>query len=205
MKWAAPLLCCLSLAAAAELTSGRTVYVMPMGHGLDQFIANRITRMHVFQVVTDPAKADTVISDQVGAALEDRLKDLYPPPPEPKKVEEKDAKDKDAKDKDVKDKDAKAEETKDKGAPDKEETKAKADASGSTPSFLGDTVNKADRPGSMGISGRGKGTIFLVDVKSRQVLWSAFEKPRSSSAGELDRTAERIVKRLKEDLAPKIK
>ena len=60
---------------------------MPMGRGLDQFIANRLTRLHVLQVVTDPAKADTIFTDQVGATLEDRLKDLYPPPPDPEAKE----------------------------------------------------------------------------------------------------------------------
>ena len=72
------------LAAAAELAVGRTVYLMPMGHGLDQFLANRLTRMHVLQVVTDPAKADTIITDQVGAPLGGQLNDLYPPPAPPK-------------------------------------------------------------------------------------------------------------------------
>ena len=54
----------------------------------------------------------------------------------------------------------------------------------------------------MGITGRGRGTIFLVDVKSRQVFWSAFERPKNSSPHELDQTAERVVKLLKQDLAP---
>jgi hypothetical protein len=70
---------------------------------------------------------------------------------------------------------------------------------------MDETVNKADKAGSMGVSGRGRGTIFLVDVKSRQVLWSAFEKPKNSSPQELDRTAVRVVKLLKEDLSPKTK
>jgi hypothetical protein len=184
MKWAATLLCCLNLAAAAELTGGRTVYLMPMGHSLDQFIANRLTRMHVLQVVTDPAKADTIFTDQVGEALEDKLKDLYPPPPSP---EAKEA---------AKEKEAAAKEKAEKpGAP-------PANGPGS---LLADTVNKVDKAGSMGVSGRGRGTIFLVDVKSRQVLWSAFEKPRNSSPNELDHTAERVVKQLKEDLSPKTK
>ena len=187
MKWAVSLLCCLSFcfngAAAAELAGGRTVYLMPMGRGLDQFIANRLTRMHVLQVVTDPAKADIVFTDQVGAALEDKLKDLYPPPPDPE------AKEKEA------------------AAKEKEAAKGKSDTSAvqARPSILAETVNKADQAGGMGVSGRGRGTLFLVDVKSRQVLWSAFEKPRNSSPHELDHTAERIVKRLKEDLAPKSK
>src|SRR5580658_2894182 len=95
MKWALPLLCCLGFCSnptsAAELTGARTVYLLPMGRGLDQFIANRLTRMHVLQVVTDPAKADAVFTDDVGATLEGRLKDLYPPPPtnEPVPVKEK--------------------------------------------------------------------------------------------------------------------
>jgi hypothetical protein len=184
MKWALSLLCCLSFcfngAAAAELTGGRTVYLMPMGRGLDQFIANRLTRMHVLQVVTDPAKADIVFTDQVGASLEDKLKDLYPPPPAPEAKEP-----------------AKA----------KEADKGKSDTSPAEgrPSLLAETVNKADQAGGMGVSGRGRGTLFLVDVKSRQVLWSAFEKPRNSSPYELDHTAERVVKRLKEDLAAKSK
>jgi len=166
---------CLSLAAAAETTADRTVYVMPMSHGLDQFIANRLTRMHVFQVVTDPAKADAVISDQVGARLEDRLNQLYPPPPPPESK-----------------------------APAKEKEKTKESDKG-VPSILGDTVNKAAEQGSMSLSGRGRGTVFLVDVHSRQVLWSAFERPKGYAPRDLDHTAERIVKRLKADLEPKTK
>jgi len=184
MKWVVTLLFCLGGAAAAELTGGRTVYLMPMGHGLDQFIANRLTRMHVLQVVTDPAKADTVFTDQVGASLEDRLKDLYPPPPSP---EDKEA--------------AKAKEA---AAREKAEKPASTTVQ-APPSLLGDTVNKAEKAGAMGVSSRGRGTVFLVDVKSRQVLWSAFERPKNSSPNELDHTAERVVKQLKEELSPKTK
>ena len=96
MKWAVSLLCCLNLASAAELALGRTIYVMPMGRGLDQFIANRLTRMHVMQVVTDPGKADAVLTDEVDASFPDRLKALNPPPPpasEAKKEKDKDKED----------------------------------------------------------------------------------------------------------------
>jgi len=187
MKWAVSLLGCLSFClsgAAAELTGGRTVYLMPMGRGLDQFIANRLTRMHVLQVVTDPAKADTICTDQVGPTLEDKLKDLYPPPPDPEVIEA------------AKEKAAAA---KDKAGP------PGAPTSPARPSLLADTVNKADKAGNMGVSSRGRGTIFLVDVKSRQVLWSAFEKPKNFSPHELDHTAERVVKQLKADLSTKAK
>ena len=192
MKWAVSFLCCLNLAAAAELTGGRTVYLMPMVRGLDQFIANRLTRMHVLQVVTDPAKADVVFTDQVGAVLEDRLNDLYPPPPDPVAIE------------------AAKQAAKEKAAAKEAAAKERAGIAGTSaaqppPSLLDETVNKADKAGMMGVSSRGRGTIFLVDVKSRQVLWSAFEKPKSSSPYELDHTAERVVKLLKQDLSSKTK
>ena len=51
--------------------------------------------------------------------------------------------------------------------------------------------------------GRSKGTVFLVDAGTRTVLWSTYEKPRNSSPQEQDRTARRIVERLKADLKPK--
>jgi hypothetical protein len=46
-------------------------------------------------------------------------------------------------------------------------------------------------------SSKGRGTIFIVDAKSRQVLWSEYQEPaRSNSAADLNRTAHRIVKKL---------
>ncbi|MDQ6704722.1 MAG: hypothetical protein M3Z85_02025 [Acidobacteriota bacterium] len=50
---------------------------------------------------------------------------------------------------------------------------------------------------------RGKGTIFLVDAKSKQVLWSDYERPRDTSSKQLDRTAGRIVARLNKTLTGK--
>ncbi len=194
MKWALSLLCCLNLyptlAGAAELHEVHAVYLMPMGHSLDQFIAGRLTRMHVLQVVTDPAKADTVITDRVGAALESRLKDLYPPPPAPgvKGSLKEDTK----------------EAVKEPAKSISETTHAGDVPPSSGPlSAFGDTSNTVAKTGSMSTSGHGRGTVFLVDVKSSQVLWSIFETPKNNSPRALDRAAERIVKRLKEDLAVK--
>jgi len=48
--------------------------------------------------------------------------------------------------------------------------------------------------------GRGKGMVFLVDVKSRQVIWSAYEPPKGSNLSAIDRSANDIVARLKKDL-----
>ncbi|HYA17923.1 MAG TPA: hypothetical protein VEF06_10675, partial [Bryobacteraceae bacterium] len=41
-----------------------------------------------------------------------------------------------------------------------------------------------------------RGTIFLVDAKSRQVVWSDHEKPVEPTDRELSREAARIVKKL---------
>jgi hypothetical protein len=45
--------------------------------------------------------------------------------------------------------------------------------------------------------GRGKGTIFLVDLKSRAVIWSGYEGRIGSTPDLLDRTAVRIVREIK--------
>ncbi len=49
-------------------------------------------------------------------------------------------------------------------------------------------------------AGRGRGNMFLVDRKTRRVLWSAFEPPKSTLAADLDRAARRIAQRLARDL-----
>ena len=113
------------------------VYVLPMTGGLDQYLAERITRDHVMQVVADPKSADSVLTDRLGEGFEAQLD----------KITGKSDKDKD-KDKEI------------------------------HPSFRSSAAN---------------GTIFLVDAKSRQVLWSDYEKP---ARGGLEREAERIVKKL---------
>lgn len=42
-----------------------------------------------------------------------------------------------------------------------------------------------------------RGTIFLIDPRKRVVLWSTYELPRSSTPGELDRSAVRITSQLR--------
>ena len=66
------------------------------------------------------------------------------------------------------------------------------------------TKKKEDEePVKMFSSGRGKGNIFLVDAKTRQVLWSAYQLPKNSTPGEMNRIAGRIVGRLQKDLVKK--
>jgi hypothetical protein len=63
--------------------------------------------------------------------------------------------------------------------------------------------NTLDNPALSSTFGRGKGTFFLVNAKSREVLWSTFEVPKDTTAGQLDRTASDIVSRLIHDLKKK--
>ena len=152
---------------AAELAGVQAVYVMPMSHGMDQFLANRIANQHVFRVVTDPKLADAIITDHVGESLRSELEELMPNPEPVKHVE-----------------------------PEK-------DPKGPPPSLV---AMMADPEGHTAPQhstlGRGKGTIFLVDLKSHQVLWSVFDPSKGMDSKEMDRTASDIVSRLSKDLNP---
>ncbi len=64
-------------APAAGLDDVKTVYVLPMSNGLDQYLAAQLTSGSVLQVVTDPQKADAVLTDHVGQSFEQSLADLY--------------------------------------------------------------------------------------------------------------------------------
>jgi hypothetical protein len=55
----------------------------------------------------------------------------------------------------------------------------------------------ADKPPARGVWGRTRGTIFLVDVASRRVLWSTFLSIEDTSPKGLHRVAQEIVKRVK--------
>lgn len=75
----------LAVAADGELGQVRSVYLLPMSHGFDQYLASQLATQGVFQVVTDPRKADAVFTDQIGPVFEQRLEQLYPPEPAPEK------------------------------------------------------------------------------------------------------------------------
>ena len=80
----------LALTAVAEparvhpgLGEIKTVYLLSMTNGLDQYLANRLTKTGRLEVVTDPANADAVFTDRLGPAFEQRWAELFPPPPAP--------------------------------------------------------------------------------------------------------------------------
>jgi hypothetical protein len=157
--------CTATLIYAADLGSVHTVYLFKMARGLDQFLANRLTTEHVFQVVTDPKLADAIFTDQIGEGFQMKLEEIFPtpetakapPPPKPEK-------------------------TGDEISP-----------------LLGDTVNKLSNPASSSSFGRSRGTVFLVDAKSRLVVWSVYQPAKSGTPKDMDRTANDIVSRIKHD------
>lgn len=169
-------------ALAGDLSQVHTVYILSMSGGLDLHIANRLTEGHVLQVVTDPKNADAILTDKLGPGFEDRMADLYPPPeppkPEPKAADKDKNKDKD-KDKD-KDKNASTEF----GLP-----------------GLGEASNKI--PKLISNFGGGKGTVFLVGVKSRDVLWSTYAKPKDARGEQMEKTAGKICADLKKSMGAK--
>jgi hypothetical protein len=140
------LLVFLAAGAFAQPAGVHTVYILPMAGGLDQYLAEWLTRQHVMQVVTDPKAADAVLTDRLGEAFEQKMAEIHPA--------------------------------------DKDKDKTGNAGDGST------THNAFRTTGA-------RGTIFLVDAKSRAVLWSDHENPPSSTSDKnLNHEAERIVKKL---------
>src|SRR5437868_8094324 len=70
----------ISGVAHAEVFGVKTVYILPMAGGLDQYLALQLTAGGVLQVVTDPKKADAVLTDAIGARLEESLTAIYGAP-----------------------------------------------------------------------------------------------------------------------------
>lgn len=128
----------------ADMSGIKTVYLLPMSSGLDQYLAVRLTTAVVLQVVADPRNADAVLTDYIGQGFEDRLDEMYGAKP-----------------------------------------KSEEDKNGSTPEFA--------RPAS---GSRTRGAIFLVNRKTRDVVWSVYERPKGTAPADLNRTADRIADKL---------
>lgn len=165
LGWSGVLLC------GADVSGVHSVYMLPMSHGLDQHLANRLTNDHVFQVVTNAKNADAIFTDRIGEAFESQMDTLFPPP-EVEKPPKKEAK----------------------GA------KKEKDDEPKSAILPTETINKQSNPALSSTFGRGKGMVFLVDVKSRQVIWSSYEPPKGTAVMDIDKSAIDIVARLKKDM-----
>jgi hypothetical protein len=151
-----PSILTLFLAAAnPQLADVKAVYFLPMGAGLDQYMAIRLTEKQLFRVVTDPNLADAIFTDRIGEGLEQRLAELYPDP-------------------------------------------AKKDAADDKESNEWAT----QKPRSASFS-RGKGTIFLVDRKTRNVLWSLYAPSKTTRPEDLNKNATLVTRKLEETIRPK--
>jgi hypothetical protein len=71
-------LLCAAVAAAsgADLSTLKTVYVVPMPNGLDQYLAVHLTRESALQVVGNPNKANVILTDRIGVGLEQTLSEV---------------------------------------------------------------------------------------------------------------------------------
>jgi len=77
----APALLPAQAAPAQEVISpekGRTVYLAPMGYGMDQYLANHLTVQRLYQVMTHPKDAELMFSDLLGPALGRKLRESFP-------------------------------------------------------------------------------------------------------------------------------
>jgi hypothetical protein len=163
-------------ATRPELTQVHNVYLMSMGNGLDQYLTNYITRNQVYQVVTDPAMADAIFTDQIDKDFDGRLAELLKKkePPVVAKEEPK---------------------PKEKGEP-KTLKQAAEDARTSQVRYEESFIRTST-------FSRGKGNIFMVDPKTHRVIWSYHDRPTDSSPRRMDDVAEDIVKRLAKDIKGK--
>ena len=108
--------------------------------------------------MTDPQKADAVLTDHLGETFEQSLADLYQTKPQ------------------TGDKDKTDDTAEDKGAP-----------------FA--------RSGMQGK--RGRGTIFLVNRRTHDVLWSVYELPKDNRPAGLRHSAGRISDQLAKSIKGK--
>ena len=167
LAWSLLFLSCAPLSIrAGQLQDVKSVYVYPMSGGFDQLLASRLTRDHVFLVVSDPKLADAVFTEQLGTSFEYKLNHIVPPQPPPAPAA---------------------------GTP-------TAPATG-TPLASSQPAAQDAEPKASSFS-RARGTVFLVDPKSKQVLWSIYERPKNTSPHELDRTAKKVAGHLSASLKP---
>lgn len=143
-----------------QVKSVHNVYMLPMANSLDQYLATKLTQMGLFQVVTDPQKADAIFTDKIGEGFEQKMQQLYPPPEAKKSDEDKD-----------KDKD-------------------------------NDQVGKPYQP-QFGSFSRGRGTVYLVDRQSRNVVWSIYWPVKSTRPEDVNRRADQIATKLRKDVRGK--
>lgn len=142
-------LLCAAVATADDyrnLSRVKTVYIMAMSNGFEQYLASRLTSSGLLWVVLDPVNADAVVTDRLDEDFWKWLNERYP-----------------------------------------NRTKSPQLA----------TVNDRRPDNIVGAVGaKVRGTLFLVDPKTRLVLWSVYDQVKKVSSDNLDQMAARVTKRL---------
>ncbi len=162
----------LGAADVQPLGAVRTVYFWPMSSSLDQYLAEQITAEGLFEVVVDPKLATAVMTERIDAPFLQAMDQVFPMPEPAAEGKPPEA-------------EKKAAET----AKDKKE---------------GDSLEgefRVERPANRAVS-RPHGTLFLVDVRSRKVLWSTFLKEYNRTPNELHKQARQVVSEIKKRLKP---
>lgn len=62
-----------------NLLKVKSVYLLPMSNGMDQYLANQLRASGIYVVVSDPKAADGIFTDSLGPAFEKKMTELYPP------------------------------------------------------------------------------------------------------------------------------
>jgi len=177
-----------------ELLQVKSVYLLPMHFGFDQYLANEISRMGIVRVVIDPAQADAVLTDRLGDALEQKLDEIMPrPAPAGAKTAESTATKPAAEGSGESAKSATepASETK----PASTSTDRKKSSRNSPLDIFNAADPNAAHPATTFSSGRGN--VFLIDRGTRSVIWSFYEAPRSAQPDDLKRSADKVAAALK--------
>ena len=137
-----------TIGAFAGLGDVKSVYILPMTASLDQYLAIELTANSVFLVVTDPQKADVIITDQIGPGLDHKLEELFGPK-QKAQAEEKD--------------------------------------------------NADYGRGTLQGMTRARGAVFVIDRKTRNVIWSMYDRPKNTTANELNSVAKQIAGKMLKD------
>lgn len=150
---------------AADLSSIGPVYVWPMNGALDQYVAEQATSTGVFGVTVDPARAKTVMTDHIDAKFFEGMSEVF--------VDEAAV--------------AAAAAAKAKAKEDGDDADDDDAATGSIESGLA-----ANRPANRPRSSP-KGTVFLVNIQTREVIWSTFLGDFDRSPKKLHRKAAQVI------------
>lgn len=167
----------------ADLGAVQTVYCLPMGSGIEQFLAHQLAKQGIYEVTTDPLRADAFLSDFVGTSFEIRVEELLKAARQKK---EKEAEEQAAKE-------AAAKEAAGQEVTEKKPQKKEKEEEVAPGAFQIESAAS----GRVGAFARGKGNVFLVDAKSRRVLWTGFDTPKNTRAEALQKSAEKLAGNLR--------